>query len=947
MGNRILCSEGSFRCTERCTRITIGDRADAAMVTGGRPQNRCDPAGAIFDDTLAELNDIDRQLLLFASTAHLAAVRWLLVLGASRHARDSNATTCLHAVCRSGCAAVAEALLRLDAEVDFPDRAVHATDVAGWTALHIAAFMGRFDIAVILVQHGAPIGQKNLAGHYPVDLCSDGRTREFLMCQQHQIATVMPVPGVPSASAGGGGPAPSPPVQHNPDTSVGAFAAADEVCLDADGDSDLKPLPQASQDGKARSQAVRFEPFFVPRVALIHEHDRSPEDTHELFALGKDIFNRQPGRGLAFLVAAGALRDYPVDLVAFLRSGGLNPQKIGTFLGEDFSLSKILRMEFLNTVNLLHVGVVTCLQRAFLSLGAPTDLQKVDRILSSLAEVWWRHHHRFGISLSGSGALPQVVGDSDDMPPFAGRSKINHNNQGEPRGFELKRLLPNPGVLRQLLFSTMLLHWNAHAPLPRSQKLSLLAWLDLHRGIMWAGSGGATIDGTGDIPDKLLVPIYRSIFDRPETPNLQLGGPTQHVETWQTARLTQPASGPTSTSNRGVHCSSDEIHDPVPAWAEDDGSAGTDEMASAAALAFAPVAQERACSAVMKYADIEGWVRVIGDGLPAPLSAYRGDGYAGGRDASASASADCLKMAGILSEATASSRRLRRDHTHLDPQIEASSVTPTAALSRRSGMGDHVMPAVLVAPCSFATGMCAAHSPADVHVSLGASSPKLQLRGIQGDASEWHGDGPSVGAIAAEVVDCLRPPNAPDAVWLSLCRNFIFLSAEPSAECSPFAFVYLRFPAGVASVEPLRSTFAIDGGPDSSGEAAPPKSDVPHRSVVSASNLPPPSPPRRPLQLVFLLPDGKWHAFEVPRLVVEVCDRAQLEAWTFRLDHERLSFIAGGGRGAVTRQSAEPKLVDSGLRPSPPSSSLGPAAPLLPEKPGTDKGIESFQRFSV
>merc|ERR1719199_1036556 len=55
---------------------------------------------------------------------------------------------------------------------------------------------------------------------------------------------------------------------------------------------------------------LRFEPFFVPRVATL----RDPARTPALQRLGTGIFNQRPGQGLAFLVSTGAVRDFPIEL---------------------------------------------------------------------------------------------------------------------------------------------------------------------------------------------------------------------------------------------------------------------------------------------------------------------------------------------------------------------------------------------------------------------------------------------------------------------------------------------------------------------------------------------------------------------------------------------------------------------------------------------------------
>merc|ERR1719331_1051695 len=101
MGNRSAC------CGRICPKAAgygvEGDLFDDA--------HSCDPAGAIFRETLEDLNEVDRLLLLFCSSSNLAAVRWLFILGASPDACDTNGTTCLHTACRSGSVAIVRELI--------------------------------------------------------------------------------------------------------------------------------------------------------------------------------------------------------------------------------------------------------------------------------------------------------------------------------------------------------------------------------------------------------------------------------------------------------------------------------------------------------------------------------------------------------------------------------------------------------------------------------------------------------------------------------------------------------------------------------------------------------------------------------------------------------------------------------------------------------------------
>lgn len=48
-----------------------------------------------------------------------------------------------------------------------------------------------------------------------------------------------------------------------------------------------------------------------------------------------DASRAEPVSLEAFLVVSGCVRDYPIDLVTFIRSARLNPLQVASFLGED------------------------------------------------------------------------------------------------------------------------------------------------------------------------------------------------------------------------------------------------------------------------------------------------------------------------------------------------------------------------------------------------------------------------------------------------------------------------------------------------------------------------------------------------------------------------------------------------------------------------------------
>lgn len=707
MGNHVLCSNASLHCTEKCTRITIGSSRDVSTLEG----QLCDPAGAVFDETLQDLPYLDRQLLLFSSSNNVVAVRWLLRFGANRWMRDSNATTCLHAACRSGSPAIVQALLDSAADEDKDKKALQAADIAGWTPLHIAVFMGRNEVAVALLKAGAGLQIKNLAGQIPADLCSDARTQSVI-----------------GAFLQGSGRINSSIIQET------HHVAAASV------DSSGPEL--ASSDDQVHASTVfhevQFEPFFVPRTPVIRDRSWDTHFTKQLVRLGQAIFNGQPGRGLAFMVASGCTRDYPIDLVAFLRGSSLDQAQICVFLGEDFSLSKILRMEFINSISYLRSGVVGSLKKAFQSFKAPPDLQKIDRIIASLAEVWWRQH-----------AKKSSV-NSDRAPP-----SISAEGAQEMTGFHLRDVLPNSLSLHQLLFSSIMLHWNLHAAQRSAARMTLNDWLEMHRGLK---------NQHEDLPDRVLIPIFRILCDE-EVPHLKIASPVD----------APPVQGP-----------------PKPVTAS--------------------------------FARIQGWVRVLGNGFTSPFRVSDDTEKSGN-------SSDCLQISSMLSEATASSRNRHPDHARHAAALRSSCVPQAGS-------------------AGLIKNQCSTKESATIDEEGWQTAPEGAPSLATSSSSR---------ATNPESSQSASPPQeAPDAVWLSLCYGFLFFAASP-VDVTPFAFIHLRT-LQFQSIEPTKSMFTIDGG-----------------SARDASTA------HAPLQLVFLLPDGRWHSVEMPRLAIEVCNSARLESWVLCL----------------------------------------------------------------
>jgi len=335
----------------------------------------CDAAGTVFHETLEDLNEVDRLLLVFSSSSNLAAVRWLIALGANLHTCDTNGTMCLHAACRSGSLAIVRELISRGLPLT-------ATDAAGWTPLHVAIFMGRRSVAVDLMEHGADLTQRNKRGFTAAELCNDVWLCEAVnACAAHRRC-------------------------HGASTPW-RFSRASEI----------------REDIRVSSH-LRFEPYFVPRLPVLKDFPSSAA----LRSLGIEIFNQRPGQGLAFLVATNCVRDFPVELSGLLSGAAVNLAQVGEFLGEDFALSQTLRLEHINSARLTNTGVVSCLAKVFSKLHIPHDMRKIDRLIDGIAQIWWRQHEKLAEKAHtgpSQGPLDDVNHD-DDRREVEGLQLMRH-----------------------------------------------------------------------------------------------------------------------------------------------------------------------------------------------------------------------------------------------------------------------------------------------------------------------------------------------------------------------------------------------------------------------------------------------------------------------------------------------------------------------------------------
>lgn len=121
-----------------------------------------------------------------------------------------------------------------------------------------------------------------------------------------------------------------------------------------------------------------------------------------------------------------------------------------------------------------------------------------------------------------------------------------------------------------------------------------------------------------------------------------------------------------------------------------------------------------------------------------------------------------------------------------------------------------------------------------------------------------------------------------DWVWLSIRESLLFL-APKSLEWAPYAFLHLE-PVVVQAVDKAQRSISLaargslhDSSSGSPGRGADQSFMNVNLNVVNAIQGGDYESPQ--MQLVFLLPDGRWQVLCVPYLQIQFPDLAQLETW--------------------------------------------------------------------
>lgn len=150
-------------------------------------------------------------------------------------------------------------------------------------------------------------------------------------------------------------------------------------------------------------------------------------------------------------------------------------------------------------------------------------------------------------------------------------------------------------------------------------------------------------------------------------------------------------------------------------------------------------------------------------------------------------------------------------------------------------------------------------------------------------------------------------------MWLSL-RHALLFFATNAHNWAPYAFVPLS-QVCLRSIDPHTFTFVLEASREETPSEATPSGAKPGTDEVR--NKPPKAAagyPERPdlqVQIVFLLPDGRWQAIEVPHLEVQVLDAAQLEKWVARLsDYCSTSSVSA----TVSIDTGQPVALQDGTK---------------------------------
>jgi len=533
-----------------------------------------------------------------------------MYLGATWDVSDSNGTTCLHSACRAGSVAVVAEFIR-------NSRLVEASDSASWTPLHIAAHMGRRKVVIQLLRARASPYRRNAMGQTPVQLCLDQGTREALCGLSRkgmvrdgnplarpnprllvtQLATSVHSDGMVEEEEEGEDQSEARGVRRS------SLDSTEEASpYDARGRGTRPQVMQPACDFDSEEAEdedrvgvpIQCEPelFFVTPSPVVKQVGFYKK---VLLQLAVKVFNLNPCYGVAFAVMSGLADNYTGAMKCLLRSPEVDRFVAGTFLADAFSVCHLIRFGVLDSLAFLHTSVIGALVLAFRAFRLPNDLEKVHRLVHSVAVVWWRKHR-----------LLIKEGSADPTKSF-------RDAGGDLAGLGLLQYLASSDVLAQLMFSAIMLHWIVHcAPeLPRGRTINLHQWLLLNTGIEEGGT---------DVPDFVQEQIYNRITNECL---MELGcspfGSLDLSTFLNRRRLIEDAEADAAAGTRPIEDVDEE--EEIPSGSLGRLLIGEEDVTKSIVNLDAPPLHSMAA--------MDGWVQLLGGALPSHAKNHAADGMLG------------------------------------------------------------------------------------------------------------------------------------------------------------------------------------------------------------------------------------------------------------------------------------------------------------------------------
>jgi cytohesin len=199
-------------------------------------------------------------------------------------------------------------------------------------------------------------------------------------------------------------------------------------------------------------------------VTEMENMDTADEDKNntkaKLMSIGRKKFNMDPKKGIEYLIEHGFLKITAEDVAQFLCKGeGLNKTAIGDYLGEKNDFNDKVLKAFVELHDFTDLILVQALRQFLWSFRLPGEAQKIDRMMECFAQRY---------------------------------CQLNPN------------IFTNTDTCYVLSFAIIMLNTSLHNPSVKD-KPAVEQFISMNRGI----------NNGGDLPQELLVSLYKSIKTEP------------------------------------------------------------------------------------------------------------------------------------------------------------------------------------------------------------------------------------------------------------------------------------------------------------------------------------------------------------------------------------------------------------------------------------------------